>query len=118
GAMARSFGVSVVGKTLNPGVIALAVLEGAPRDLAGLPQPAALDAADGLERGLHHGTAGVDLQLGHVLAGLALGRGEPEGQSVVNDLTGLWVLDAAQGRKSRARPRRGHFFQHAAGGRP
>ena len=64
----RRLGIDQVGEALDAGEVQLAVLEGATRELAGLRQPAALDPADRLEHGLHHGAAAVHLQLGHVLA--------------------------------------------------
>ena len=116
--LCRGLGVDQVGQALDAGEVELAVLEGATGELAWLRQPAALDAADRLEHGLHHGAAAVHLQLGHVLPGLAPGRSEPQRQGVVDELARRGVPHAPEGGKAWPGPRRRHPVEHAPRRRP
>ena len=69
-------GADQVGERLDLGEVELAVLEGAAGELAGLRHPQARDPAERRQRGGDHGAAAVELELGHVLAGLAARRRE------------------------------------------
>ena len=75
-----------VGEAFDRGQIELAVLEGAAGEFAGLGRAQALDRAERGQRRRDHRAAAVQLQLGHVLAGLALRRRKPQRQRLVDDL--------------------------------
>ena len=85
-----------VGDRLGLGKVELAVLEGAARELAGLGQPAEAQSADRLERALDHGAPAMQVQLGHGLAGLGVGRLEPDDQPAIDRLAAFWIEDGAQ----------------------
>ena len=76
-ALRLSFGADQIGKAFDGGEIEPAVLKGAARELACLRRPQALDATERAQRRGDHRTAAVQLQLGHILAGLAVRPGEP-----------------------------------------
>ena len=72
--------------------------------------------AERREHALDHRPAAVDLQLGHVLAGLAFRGGEEQHQPLVQKLPGLGVADQPQGRNTgRGTPRRDSIKAHARG---
>ena len=95
-ALRLGFGADQIGQALDRGEIELAVLEGAARELARLRRPQSLDAP---ERAEHRGddrAAAVQLQLGDVLAGLAVRPGKPQRQRLVDHFAA--VRDRAPGR--------------------
>ena len=87
--LALRFGRHQVGEAFDRGEIELAVLEGAAGEFAGLGRSQALDAAERVEHRGDHRAAAVQLQLGYVLAGLALRRRKPQRQRLVDDVVGL-----------------------------
>ncbi len=66
-----------VGETFHRGEIELAVLEGAAGELARFRHPQAFDGCERRQHRGDHRAAAVQLQLGHVLAGLAMRRRKP-----------------------------------------
>ena len=85
-ALLVGFGGHQVGDGLGLGEVELAVLEGAARELAGLGQPAEAQLADRLQRAADHGAPAMQVQLGHGLAGLGVGRLEPHDQAAIDRL--------------------------------
>ena len=63
-------------------------------------------SADRLEHAVHHGAAAMQVQLGHHLAGLAVGRLEPHGQPAIDHLAGERVEHAAHHHAPRLGQRR------------
>ena len=76
-------GIDQIGEALDLGEIELAVLERAPRELAGLGEPHAGEGEQRIEHGADHGAAAMQLKLGHVLAGEARRRREPEHEAAI-----------------------------------
>ena len=73
------------------------------------------------ERGEHRGdhrAAAVQLQLGDVLAGLAMRRGKPQRQRLVDDLAVGGIADARERRLARGGDLAGQGFERLAGARP
>ena len=95
-----------VGDGFGLGEVELAVLEGAARELAGLGQPAEAQLADRLQRAADHRAPAMQVQLGHGLAGLGVGRLEPHDQAAVDRLAALRVEDGAQRQAPRLGQRR------------
>ena len=87
-ALALRFSRHQVGEAFHRGEIELAVLEGAAGELAGLGGLEAIDAAERSKHRGDHRAAAVQLQLGGVLAGLALRRRKPQDQRLVDGLFG------------------------------
>ena len=114
-ALGGGLGIDQVGQALGGGQVELAVLEGAAGELAGLGRPTAGNGANRLQHGRHHRPSAVHLQLGHVLAGLATGPGEPQRQPVVEHLPGPRSAHAPVCGKARLRPRRRHMIEHCPG---
>ncbi len=59
----------------------------------------------------------MQLQLGHVLAGLAMGRGKPQDERLVDDLMGGRIADAGERGFSRLGDFPDEDFQRFAGAR-
>ena len=76
-------GIDQIGQTFDLGEIELAVLERAAGELAGLGKPHAGEGEQRIEHGADHGAAAMQLQLGHVLAGEARRRREPQHEAAV-----------------------------------
>ena len=110
--------VHQVGYRLGLGQVDLAVLEGAPRELARLCQPRPGDRAERPQHRQRHSAPAVHVELGHVLAGLAVRPCEPEHQPLIQHLACLWVPDVPQRRPARGSARRRHALDHLARRRP
>ena len=95
-ALLVGFGADQVGDGLGLGEVELAVLEGAARELAGLGQAAEAQLADRLQRAADHGAPAMQVQLGHGLAGLGVGRLEPHDQAAVDRLAAQRIEHGAQ----------------------
>ena len=80
-ALAFGLGADQVGQAFDRGEVELAVLEGAAGEFAGFGRAQAVDAAKRRQRGRDHRAAAMQLQLGDVLAGLAVRPGKPERQA-------------------------------------
>ena len=85
------FGHDQVGDGFGAGEVELAVLEGATSEFARLGQAAEAQLADGGERRADHRAAAMQMQLGHHLAGLGVGRLEPHHQTAIDLLAGQRV---------------------------
>ena len=132
-ALAFGLGRDQIGEAFHRGEIELAVLEGAPGEFAGLGRAQALEARR--RRCKHrgdHGAAAVQLQLGDVLAGLAMrapGNHSASASSMVSLVAGSRTRASAAARGEgilpvsafSAAPARGPEMRMtaiAAGGRP
>ena len=105
-ALLIGLGGDEVGDGLGLGEVELAVLERAARELAGLGQAAEAKLGDRVERAGDHGAAAMQVQLGHGLAGLAVGRLEPHGQAAVDGLAAPGIDQAAHHHAPRLGQRR------------
>ena len=92
-ALLVGLGRDQVGDGLGLGEVELAVLEGAARELAGLGQAAETQLADRLQGALDHGAPAMQVQLGHGLAGLGVGRLEPHDQPAIDRLAAFRIED-------------------------
>ena len=115
-ALRLGLGVDQVGQRLDLGEVELAVLEGAPGELARLRQPQPRDPAERRQHRRDHGAAAMQLKLGHVLAGLAARAGKPERQRLVDRLAG-WRGRARSRAPPCAAPARGRSAPRARRGR-
>ena len=95
-ALRLGLGTDQIGQAFDRGEIELAVLERAAGELAGLRRPQPLDPAERSQHRGDHRAAAVQLQLGRVLAGLAVRPGKPQRQRLVDHLTAY--ADRARGR--------------------
>ena len=95
-----------IGDALGFGEVELAVLEGAAGEFAGLGQPAHIQLPNRLERSGDDGAATVQVQLGHHLAGLAVGRFEPHHQAAVDRLAAQRIVERAHDHAAGLRQRR------------
>jgi hypothetical protein len=111
-------GAHQIGEALDRGEIELAVLEGAAGELAGLGHTQAVDAAQRLKHGGDDGAAAVQLQLGGVLAGFAVGRRKPQHQRLVDDFLAAWIAHAGKPGLARRRDLDAQRFQRRACARP
>ena len=102
-ALRLGLGLHEIGQTFDLGEIELAVLERAAGELARLGEPHAGEREHGVDHRADHGAAAMDVKLGHVLAGEARRRREPQHQAAV-DQRALRRTDVAQG----GVPGRGH----------
>ena len=131
-ALRRCFRCDQVGQAFHGRQVKAAILERTAGELAGLSQPEALDPAQRLKHRGDNGMPAMELQLGHVLAGLAARRRKPECEPLVDDFAASPdrararappAAAAARGR-SASPARRAHAAPHtrttatAAGGRP
>ena len=115
--LAFGLGVDQVGQALDGGQIELAVLKRAPGELARLGRPQAVEPAQrGKGRG-NNGAAAVQLELGCVLAGLAVGAGKPERQRLVDHLPGRRIAHAREPRLARLWNLDAEGLQRVAGAR-
>ena len=115
-ALCLGLGLHQIGETLDLGEIELASLECAPRELAGLGEPRAVEREHRVDDGADHGGTAVEVQLGHVLAGEARRRREPQHQAAVDRRTPR--ADVAQGGVTGRGHAAAQCLQHAAGVRP
>ena len=81
-------GIDQIGQALDCREIEMPVLERAPGEFARLRHPQALDAPKRREHRGDHRAAAVQLQLGHVLTGLASWPRKPQRQRLVDHLAG------------------------------
>ena len=102
-ALGLGLGRDQVGQAFDRGQIHAAVLERAARELAGLGRTQTLELAQRRQHRRDHGAAAVQLQLGDVLAGLAVGPRKPERQAFVDDLAGRRIAHARERRPARLR---------------
>ena len=77
-------GVDQIDDRFGLGEIEFAVLDRAPRELAGLGRAAVWDRLDGAQQTLDDGTAAMDVKFGHVLAAEAARAGEPQHQALID----------------------------------
>ena len=94
--MRLGLGIDQIGEALDLGEIELAVLERAARELARLGEAGGGEGEQRIEHGADHGAAAMQLQLGHVLAGEARRRREPEHEAAIEFRAAR--ADVAQGR--------------------
>ena len=94
-ALRLGLGLHEIGQAFDLGEIELAVLERAARELAGLGEPRAGEREHRVDHRADHGAAAMDVKLGHVLAGEARRRREPQHQAAVDRR--LRRADVAQG---------------------
>ena len=85
-ALRRRFRRDQVGQSLGFGEIELAVFKRAAREFAGLGQATAVDAPSAASTGGDDRPAAVQLQLGHVFAGLAVRPRKPQRQRFIDDI--------------------------------
>src|SRR6185437_5586784 len=116
--LALRFRCHQVGEAFHRGQIELAVLESSPGELAGLGRAQALDVAEHVEHRGDHGEAAVQLQLGDVLAGLALRRGKPQRQRLIDKVARCGIADAAERGHARGGDLTGQRAQRRASARP
>src|SRR5205085_7996308 len=90
------FGKNQIAKSLHRSEIELAILEGAPCELTGLCQPAALYRSKRFQYAGDHCLTAMQLQLRDVLAGLAVRRGEPQRERLVDRLTARRIVHARE----------------------
>ena len=107
-----------IGKALDLGEIDAPVLEGAPRELAGLGQPHASERGERIDDAPDHGAAAVNVQLGDVLSGEARRPRQPERKPAIEHLAGSRALDLAQARLARRRRRTAKLAERIARPRP
>ena len=87
-ALGLGFGVDEIGEPFGRGELELAVLEGAAGKFPRLRQTQPLQAPESVgDRRLDRAPT-MEVELGHILAGEALGRGKPQAQPVIEDLAG------------------------------
>ena len=110
-ALRLGLGRDQIGKTLDRGQIHAAVLEGAAGELARLGVTQALELRQRRQHRRDHRAAAMHLQLGDVLAGLAVGPGEPERQALVDDVAGCRIAHPRQRRPPRLRHAADQLFQ-------
>src|SRR5581483_4194477 len=130
-ALRRGLGADQIREPLGRGEVELAVLESAARELARLGEAQARQVSKRLEERCDDGAAAMELELGDVLAGEALGTGEEEREAIIDDLARARIgktpargapgwrhaaRKARQGR-SRARPRETHHGDPGSAGR-
>ena len=99
-----------VGEALDRREVDPAVLERPPRELAGFSRPQPFERPEDRQHRGNHRTAAVQMQLGHVLAGLAVGAREPQGQRLIEYVTVL-VAQLRQPHPPRLREPARHRFQ-------
>ena len=102
-ALRRRLGGDEVGQALHRREIEAAVLESAAGEFAGLGRTATLDACERLEHRGNDRMAAVQLQLGHVLAGLAVRAGKPKRQRLVDHLPARRIAHPRERRVARRR---------------
>ena len=90
-------GVDQIGEALGRGQVELPVLEGAAGEFAGLGRPQPRAPAQGVEHRRHHDGAAVQVQLRHVLAGIAGRPRKPQHQTLVQCLPVGGVADTHEG---------------------
>ena len=130
-ALRLGLGADQIGETLDRGEIEPAVLERAARELARLRRPQSFDPPERAEHRGDHRAAAVQLQLGDVLAGLAVRPGKPQRQRLVDRFAAVRIAHAGERGLARLRqlpvsafsasPARGPEMRTtaiAAGGRP
>ena len=76
-------GVDQIGEAFDLGQIELAVLEGAPGELAGLGEARPGKREHGLDDLANHGAASMHVELGHVLSGEAGGTRKPQHETPI-----------------------------------
>jgi len=103
-ALPRRLRVDEVGQRLHLRQVQLAILKGAPRELAGRGQPQARQGGEGLQHVGDHGRPAVHVQLGHILAGEAVRPGKGQHQRAVQPLLRGRVVQRPQRRLPRRRP--------------
>ena len=101
--LCRRFRGNEIGETFNRREIEPAIFERATRELAGLGQTAPLDHRQCVEYGSHHRMPAVQLQLRDILAGLAVRRGEPQRQRLIDPLARRRMPHPHQRRLARLR---------------
>ena len=124
-------GMDQIIETLGLGQIELAVLECAPRKLARLRRPQAVDPAELLEDRGKHGAAAVHLQFGDVFAGRTVRSRKEQHHRIVDGRTGRVAQRGESRNARRGQVARRAFAAHvpaagpemrttaiAAGGRP
>ena len=89
-ALRLGFGGGEVGHRLGLGQIELAVEEGAAGEFSGLGEAQAAPAECRDDRG-QHGAAAMQVQFRDILAGDAVGSGEPQRQPVIDALAGIGI---------------------------
>ena len=117
-ALRLRFGGDEIGQALDRREIEPAILEGAAGELAGLGRPAALDHRQRIEHAGNDRLAAVKLQLGDVLAGLAVRRRKPQRQRFVDDFAARRIAHPRQRRLARLGQAPDQFFKRNAGARP
>ena len=100
------------------GQIQLAVVKGAAGELAGLGETAPGLPAERGQHGFDDGRSAVQVEFGHVLAGLGARRGEPQHQRLIERLAVVRIADAAQGGEALLGPRRRQRIDEIAGAGP
>ncbi len=83
-----------IGEAFDRGQIHAAVLERAAREFAGLRVTKLIEPAQRGKNRCDYGTAAMHLQLGEVLAGLAVRRRKPERQAFVDDFAAGGIAHA------------------------
>ncbi len=106
-------GIDQVGQALDLRQAELAMLEGAAGELARLRRPQPLHPRQRLEHAGDHRAPAMQLQLGNVLAGLAVRAFEKKHQSLIDDLAGLRIANRGEGRAPRLRHLAGQRLQGA-----
>ena len=113
-----SFGGDEIGQPLDRREIEPAVLERAAGELASLGRPATLDRRERIKHAGNDRLAAMKLQLGHVLAGLAVRRRKPQRQRLVDDLAARRIAHARQRRLARLGQAPDQFPKRNARARP
>jgi hypothetical protein len=113
-ALRLRLGRDQVGEPFDRGPIHAAVFERAAGEFAGLGLAQAVELSQRRENRRDHGAAAVDLQLGRVLAGLAVRPGEPQHQAFIDGIAACGIAHARQRRASRLRHPADHLFQREA----
>ena len=112
-ALRLGLGVDEIGETFDLGQVELAVLEGAPRELAGLGEPRAGKRQHRVDHLADHGAAAMHMKLGHVLAGEARRAGEPQHEPAV-ELRPSRRPESAQARMPRLGDAAAERLEHGA----
>ena len=95
-ALSLRLGVDQVGEALDGREVEAAVEKGAAGELAGLGRAAAGQVGERPEHGGAHREAAVDVEFRPVLAGVAVGGGEPGHEGAVEDVAGFGMAEGAQ----------------------
>ena len=87
--LSRRVGIHQIGDGLGGGKVELAVLETPPAELARFGDPQTGQARQSVDHSGDDRPSAMDMKLRHVLAGKAVGAGEPQHQTLIEEFPGI-----------------------------